>query len=297
MITLHETPHLDGHHQVIGKVVSGMEVLRYIEALPTDQSQTSYLEKNVKSHKGGTPLIDVVVHACGELSEKDAVTPTPDDGDIYPQHAIDWSCTSDYESLMSASEKIKDIGNGHVKRKDYPSALAKYKKAQEYLKPLLKAQHQEDLPDEDPSEWLNGSVRPSNRTAPVKATWVLKLNVCQVLLALEEWQSCITVVNGVLVELAGKNCTKGRGVLPNDPLSVKALYRRARARVGISQVSGEVSRLEEAIEDLRQASTIDPSNREVSQELVKVVRLQKEADGKGKQVYEGMMSGIAPKND
>ena len=35
-ITLAPTPHLDGHHTVFGKVVSGMEVIKKIGSVETD---------------------------------------------------------------------------------------------------------------------------------------------------------------------------------------------------------------------------------------------------------------------
>merc|ERR1711990_1295574 len=109
------------------------------------------------------------------------------------------------------------------------------------------------------------------------------------MLSMQEWQAAITVADSVLLELVGKNSRKGNGALPNEMLTVKALYRRARARVGLSEVEGQVSQLEEAIQDLEQALLVEPSNQEVQAELERVRSKQKDADRKGKQVYENML--------
>jgi len=289
MFLLNEADHLDGYNQIIGRVVQGMEVLRVIERLPTNRKERSFAEKNVKTWWGGKPMVDVIVEKCGELQAQEVDLTPSADGDIYPEHGIDWSCTKDHDALFNAAEKIKEIGNSYVKRKEYTKALEKYKKAQGYLQPLLREQHVHDFSDEDPQTWMCGGVRPKDRTDIVRADFILKLNVCQVLLSLQEWQAAIAVADGVLLELVGKNSKKGYGALPNEMLTVKALFRRARAHVGLSSVQGQVSRLEEAIEDLKRAQTVDPDNQEVQAELERVTALQKQADSKGKEVYQGMM--------
>lgn len=48
-----------------------------------------------------------------------------------------------------------------------------------------------------------------------------------------------------------------------DPKNIKALWRRGIAR-------GEIGKLEEAKEDLRQAAALDPANKDVRKELAKV---------------------------
>lgn len=55
-ITCRDTPHLDGKHVVFGKVSSGMEVVREIEAVPTTADK---------------PNDDVIIVDCGELVEKE----------------------------------------------------------------------------------------------------------------------------------------------------------------------------------------------------------------------------------
>lgn len=291
MLMLNAAEHLDGYNQIIGRVVKGMEVLRIIEMFPTNRRERSFAEKNVKTWWGGTPTVDVILENCGELPGADIHLAAPTDGDIYPEYAIDWSCTTDYDALFQAQERIREIGNKHFKENNYKAALEKYKKAQSYLQPLSKAQHMHEFKDEDVSTWMAGGFRPKDRTDVVRADFTIKLNVCQTLLALQEWGAAIAVADNVLLELVGKSSKKGNGALPNDTLVLKALFRRARARVAISEVDGQVSQLEEAIQDLKQALTVDPDNKEVTKELEKALHLQREADARGKQVYENMLQG------
>jgi len=56
-ITTVATPHLDGKHVVFGEVVNGMEVVRQIEATPSNDSR---------------PLSSVVIVDCGVFDEKQA---------------------------------------------------------------------------------------------------------------------------------------------------------------------------------------------------------------------------------
>lgn len=289
MVLLHEADHLDGYNQIIGRVVRGMEVLRVVEMLPTSRKERSFMEKNVKTWWGGKPVVDVIIESSGELREDEVDLSAPDDGDIYPEYAIDWSVASDHDTLFKAQAHLREIGNGYVKKRDYRTALEKYRKASVYLEPLLRAQHHESLPDEDVNTWMAGGVRPKDRTDVVRADFTIKLNVCQVMIALEQWRSAIAVADQVLLELVGKHSRKGCGALPNDPLAVKALFRRARARVGLTNVASEVPQLEEAINDLKQALQVDPDNEEVKQELERVEMKQRQMDLDNRAVYQGML--------
>jgi len=289
MITLNEADHLDGFNQIIGRVVRGMEVLRVIEGLPTDRKTSSYAERNVKTHWGGRPMVDVIIESCGEITEEQIAVPKPTDGDAFPAHPLDFSVKGEPSELMFAQERIREIGNEHFRNNQYKQALEKYNKALAYLEPLLKKQNLKEFADQEASTMLAGGVRPKDRTEPVKAEAALKLNVCQVLLAMGEWQGAIAVADEVFLGLVGKHSQKGLGALPNDPLVVKALFRRAKARIGLSDVSGEISQLEEAMEDLRRAAQVDPENAEIKRELDKVRLRQKEADEKNRAVYERMI--------
>jgi len=291
MITLNEADHLDGYNQIIGRVVKGMEVLRVIEMLPTDRKERSYNEKNVKSWWGGRPVVDVYVENCGELSPDQVDMSMPEDGDIYAEHPIDVTCQNDYEILMQAAEKIKEIGNDFYKAREYPKALGKYRKALKYLAPLLREQHHDAFGEEDPTTWMAGGYRPKDRSQAVRLDFTIKLNVCQTLYATQEFKAAIAMADNVLLELIGKHSKKGNGALPNDPLTIKALFRRAKARVALSDSKEEISQLDEAIEDLQKALYVDPNNQEVQLELEKIKVRQKKVDMQGQQVYQNMLSG------
>eukprot|EP00971_Amphidinium_carterae_P290369 5765268-Amphidinium_carterae.1 len=74
---------------------------------------------------------------------------------------------------------------------------------------------------------------------------------------------------------------------------VKALFRRARARLGFSQIPGAMSQVDEAIEDLVQASELEPTNQEIRQALAKARQLRQQSDAKSRHVYAEMLGGGA----
>eukprot|EP00438_Fugacium_kawagutii_P032680 Skav221341 [mRNA] locus=scaffold1845:57845:58465:- [translate_table: standard] len=201
---------------------------------------------------------------------------------------MDFSVKSEEIEQMFAQERLREIGNEYFKKNQYKLALAKYKKALAYLEPLLKKQSRKEFAEEEPATLLTGA-RPKDRTEPVKADCTLKLNLCQVLMALGDWRGAISTADGVLLDLIGKHSRKGHGALPKEPLVAKAFFRRAKARIGLSDVTGEVSQLEEAIEDLRQALQVEPANGEIKRELEKARVRQHDADDKNRAVYEKMI--------
>ena len=73
-ITCRDTPHLDGKHVVFGKVVSGMEVVKEIESVPTTADK---------------PNDDVTVVDCGELVAEVPAMEVPVDGALVPENTED----------------------------------------------------------------------------------------------------------------------------------------------------------------------------------------------------------------
>jgi len=289
MVMLNEASHLDGHNQIIGRVVRGMEVFRIIEQLPTDRKEKAFVEKNVKTHWGGKPMVDITIADCGVLPEEEVqFQGSSDDG--YPECPEDFSCRLEKDPLFGAAEELRLLGNALFKARDFTGALRKYEKATHYLAPLLKRQHQDGIFEEDPREWASGAVVPRDRTDVVRADLTLQLNACQVMLSLKEWRGAIAVADKVLLDLVGKSTKKTNGALPNDPLTVKALFRRARARAALSEAPGEVTQWEEAVEDLRQALRVEPGNKEVEAELKRTEARQRAADQQSSErVYKQML--------
>eukprot|EP00971_Amphidinium_carterae_P204343 4054877-Amphidinium_carterae.1 len=187
-----------------------MEVLRLIEGLPTDRTERSYAEPglNLKTWFGGRPLVDVKIVSCGELSAQEVPAAEAVDGDVYPALPIDFTCQGDPEKLMEAARALKDIGNSYVRSKDYGAALAKYRKAQIYLEPLLQEDNLGSIHEDDPSAWLAGGVRPKDRTDVVHVHLALWLNECQVLINLGMWEQAIACAEAVLLEMRGLHSKK-----------------------------------------------------------------------------------------
>lgn len=79
-------------------------------------------------------------------------------------------------------------------------------------------------------------------------------------------------------------------VLKEDPNNVKALYRRGLAR-------NHLGLAEEAMEDLKQALVVDPTNANVKLELAKAKKSVAAAKAKSKAAYTGMFNKISVYSD
>lgn len=291
MVTLNRAEHLYGYNQIIGRVIRGMEFFRIIERLPTDNKEKCFLEKDVKSHWGGKPMASYTIVNCGEIMpdqlEKELAIA---DGDPYPEFPEDVSATADKEKLLETAIKIKEVGNTFFKKKEYGTALEKYVKSLRYIQPLWDKQHRREFEDDEPREWMGGSLRPKDRTDIVREHFTIKLNVVQVNLSLKNWKEAIMLADDVLVNLKGRNTKKGHGAYPNDPITVKALYRRARGYVGQSEEKGELKMYDEALEDLKQALFIDPDNEDLKAYKSKVEADVAAIDARAKHMCEKMVN-------
>merc|ERR1719198_2506182 len=75
-ITTVATPHLDGKHVVFGKVLSGMGLVKAIEALETGAQDK--------------PVKEVMISNCGELSPEEDIYAIEADGeDVYHDWPMD----------------------------------------------------------------------------------------------------------------------------------------------------------------------------------------------------------------
>ncbi|KAM7250644.1 hypothetical protein ACFE04_022527 [Oxalis oulophora] len=122
IITANATPQLDGKNVVFGRVIKGLNVIRSIE--------------HVLSEEDGVPTQDVIIGGCGEIPEgaDDGVSNFLKDGDTYP----DWPADLDVKPeevtwWMKAVDSIKSFGNERYKKQEYKMAIRKYCKALRYL--------------------------------------------------------------------------------------------------------------------------------------------------------------------
>jgi tetratricopeptide (TPR) repeat protein len=78
--------------------------------------------------------------------------------------------------------------------------------------------------------------------------------------------------------------------IKSDPTNVKALFRRAVARTHLGLP-------DEALEDLKKALELDPSNNAVKVEIVKVKKMIQESNKKAKAAYSGIFSKLSVYDD
>jgi len=141
-ITTAPTHHLDGKHVVFGKVLKGMNVVRKIEIIPTEQNNPSEKDR---------PLSPCVIHNCGELKEgEDDGIPqlNNQDGDNYPDFVED-SDVKTIEQKLKAAGDIKAVGTEYFKKQQYQLAKIKYEKAVLYL--------EDDMPSDEEKKQIQNA--------------------------------------------------------------------------------------------------------------------------------------------
>ncbi|XP_071489679.1 uncharacterized protein [Diadema antillarum] len=243
-ITTTETPHLDDKHVVFGRVAKGMGVVRAVEASKT-------LENDV-------PIKTVEISDCGELKagEDDGMACVDDGtGDAFPNFPEDADFKmSEYEKVIEVALKLKEIGNGKYKTKDYGVAAQKYEKAIRYL----------DFVDIDKE--LKDS--PEERKKVLLSYLPLRLNLA----------ACKLEQN--LNQDAIEQCDKA---LLIDRDSAKGWFRRGKAQMNMKNYQG-------AIEDFEAALQREPDNKAAGNELKRAKHFIQERKKKEKQAYAKMFS-------
>ncbi|KXJ22428.1 peptidyl-prolyl cis-trans isomerase D [Exaiptasia diaphana] len=262
-ITCEATPHLDGKHVVFGKVVKGMNVVRELENTPVDDSK---------------PRKPCVIENCGELQEGDDDGICVDDGtgDLFP----DWPADSDLDfkkvdDVVSVADKIKLIGNEQFKAKKYEMAGKKYRKALRYLEQLEEDSSDSDNDDKeenDKDKSQETEEQKSLRMDKHKKIWSVSLpcylNSAACKLQLHDYTGAVNDCNEAL---------------DYDKSNIKALFRRAQANTNMHDYSS-------AMNDLQKAVKLEPKDKAIRNEIIKVKKLMEEQKKKERQVYSNMFS-------
>merc|ERR1719387_3092311 len=111
------------------------------------------------------------------------------------------TCTYEKDVLLDTAVKLKDIGNGFFKKKDYGKALEKYCKALKYIQPLMTKQQRDNFGEEDAKEWAHGGVEPKQRNDFTLEHMTIKLNIVQVHLNTKRWRDAIVLCDDVILLL------------------------------------------------------------------------------------------------
>ncbi|XP_061369920.1 peptidyl-prolyl cis-trans isomerase FKBP65-like [Gastrolobium bilobum] len=155
----------------------------------------------------------------------------------------------DTQEKLEAGERKKHDGNLLFKAENFKRASKKYEKAVKYIE----FDHSFNEDEKRQANTLRLSCNLNNAACKLK---------------LEEYTE------------ATRLCTK---VLEQDPLNVKALYRRCQAYL-------KTSELEKAEADIRRALITDPNNREIKLEYKELKRKQKEYSRYEADIFSTMLS-------
>uniref|UniRef100_A0A0E0K5H9 peptidylprolyl isomerase n=1 Tax=Oryza punctata TaxID=4537 RepID=A0A0E0K5H9_ORYPU len=204
-ITTTRTPHLDGKHVVFGRVIKGMGVVRSMEHISVGESDR--------------PITDIVIVDCGELLEgaSDGVVNFFNDGDMYP----DWP--NDLE------EKPAEISWWMTAKKDYKTALKKYRKAMRYL----------DLC------WEKEEIDEEKSSALRKTKSIILTNSSACKLKLGDLKGALLDADFALRE--------GEG-------NPKAFFRQGQARIALNDIDA-------AVESFKHALQLEPNDGGIKREL------------------------------
>ncbi|KAK6607970.1 cyclophilin type peptidyl-prolyl cis-trans isomerase/CLD, partial [Botrytis cinerea] len=246
-ITTVPTPHLDGKHVVFGQVLSGKNIVRKVENMPTQS--------------GDKPNKEVVITDCGELTGDEAEsadTKVPDStGDTYEEISHKKDFPEDMSTPPTAEETVKIVtdlktyGNAAFKDNKLPLALDKYEKGLRYL-------------NEDPDVTSSPAETSSTLSAlrfTLNSNSALLHNKLKNFADAERTASAALAVSGT-----------------TDTDKAKALYRRAIAHVGLKNE-------EEALKDLEEANKLVPGDAAVVKELSTVKKNALERAKKEKAAY------------
>lgn len=255
-ITCVPTPHLDGKHVVFGKVLKGMNVVRELENTPVDDSK---------------PRKPCVIEDCGELQpdEDDGISGVDDGtGDVLPEWPEDSELDfHKVEEILTASEKLKTIGNEQFKAQNYDLAKRKYSKILRYLQQVdSEDETDSDSEHEEKSDKTSEAAEYEEKMKTLSISCYLNRAACK----------------GKLGDHSGAvaDCNE---VLDLDASNVKALYRRGQANTNMKD-------FDQAMVDLQAAAKLEPNDRSIKNEIARLKKLMEEKRNKDRQIYSKLFS-------
>ncbi|XP_060530729.1 peptidyl-prolyl cis-trans isomerase D isoform X2 [Cylas formicarius] len=170
------------------------------------------------------PLEDIIITDCGEIKPGDQWNYSEKDGtDIYPPWPNDWDINpTAYALVENAIKDINKSGNIYFRRQHFFDAERKYKKTLRYI------------------DWYLNENKNNNKDIREFRNMVL-LNLTAARLKVNKNKEALIHCNEVI-----KNC----------PKNGKAYYRRAKARLALSDY-------DEALKDLDRALALHPNDSNV----------------------------------
>jgi len=264
-ITTVPTPHLNGKHAVFGEVLKGFDIVRYLEATPTGESDK--------------PKEPCVITDCGQLTTVEALTEKLqyDKEDNLPRYPLDHFSPKDEDfkkKCFEAAIKLKEMGSSHLKSGNADKALEKYTKARNYCiagGPEKKLGEREDAKD---------AVKDDEERDHYETVLVpILLNRALAALKAEDLNSVEQDTTWILE--AEPLCMGATA--RNEVTRTKALFRRASARYKRKAYDG-------AQVDINAAIKLDEADKalaKMSKQISEAVKLQKE---KEKKKYSKMFS-------
>lgn len=258
-ITTAPTPHLNGKHVVFGRVIKGMNVVRFVEDTPKgDQDR---------------PIQPVVIASCGVLAagEPDGILP-PTDGDIYEDFPGDMMNNPEPLELLDVAVAVKALGNTAFKQGNLQLALKKYSKTLRYLDAVHPA-------PEDVDELTMDQKKAIVQT---RASTLLNTSMCE--LKLERFAGSVESSDRVL-HLA-KTLSTRKDELAQAVTSselTKAYFRKSMGLKGLKD-------LDKALESAKMASQLSPEDKLISREVVVIQKAIQDREAKEKAIYSRMFA-------
>jgi peptidyl-prolyl isomerase D len=241
-VTTVPTPHLDGKHVVFGEVISGKNIVRKIENLPTQSDK---------------PNPEVKVADCGQLegeSYSAATQKAPDStGDPYEDFPEDQGEGLTGEEYYKIALDLKDYGNKAFKAGDLETGIEKYQKGLRYLNEYPAANDNDAKDLQSNLDMLRFTLHSNS---------ALLANKSKRYDEAQKWA-------GFALDATPKEA--------KDTDKAKAYFRRGQARVALKDLEGALKDYEEAAKLAPEDAGIKSELAKTKKTLQESIRKEKES--------------------